>query len=93
MSLNATLHIFVEHQVDVIFMGVVPHRYLSITCYEDVIFNLYYFIAVSIGETCSMSSMKFNNPTFFILLLILSKFSQCFKILTFTVETTFLITL
>ena len=74
-------------------MGVVPHRYLSITCCDDVIFNFYYFIAVSIGETCSMSSMKLNNPTFFILLLTLSKFSQCFKIVTFTLETAFLITL
>ena len=51
MSLNATLwHIFGEHQVDVMFVG--------------VIFNFYCFIAFPIGKTCSMSLMRFNNRTF-----------------------------
>ena len=44
----------------------VLHRYLSIICYDDVIFNFYYFIAVPIGKTCSMSLMRFNNRTFYI---------------------------
>ena len=51
MSLNVTLwHIFGEHQVDVMFVG--------------VIFNFYCFIAFPIGKTCSMSLMRFNNRTF-----------------------------
>ena len=100
---------FVEHQVDVIIMGVlqnislqlcpwlalwgVLHRYLFIICYDDVIFNFYYFITALIGKTCSMSLMRFSNRTFykcFIFLLTLSKFSQCFKILMLTIETVFL---
>ena len=106
MSLNATLwHIFVEQQVGVIFLQNISlqlcqwlalwgalHRYLSIICCDDVIFNVYYFIAVPIGKTYSMSLMRFNKPTFyifFISLLTLSKFSQCFKILMFTIKTVF----
>ena len=61
----------------------------SIICYDDVIFNFHYFIAVSIGKTCSMSLMRFNNRTFYIFfipLLTLSKFSQRFKILMFTIN-------
>ena len=64
MSLNVTLwDIFVEHQIDFIFMinlqlcqclelwGVLQ-KYLSIICYDDAIFNFYYFIVVLIGKTC-----------------------------------------
>ena len=36
-------------------------------CYDNVIFNFYYFITVPIGKTCSMSLMRFNNRTFYIL--------------------------
>ena len=95
ISLNATLwHIFVEHQKNVIFMGVIAatpmnitlfwyhinfelcqwlalwgvlFRYFTISCYDDVIFNFYYFIAVHIGKTCSRSLMRFNNRIFYIL--------------------------
>ena len=78
-SLNATLwYIFVEHQLYLweflqninlqlcqwLPLSRVLHRYLSIMCYDDVIFNFYYFIAVPIGKTCSMSLMRFNNGTF-----------------------------
>ena len=55
----------------------VLHRYLSISYYEDVIFNFSYFITVPIGKTCSIS------------LLTLSKFSQCFKAFMFPIETFF----
>ena len=59
-SLNATLwHIFVEHQIGIIFKGVVTiiklqmyqwlalwgvlHRYLSINCYEDDVIFNFYY--------------------------------------------------
>ena len=89
--------IFAEHQISVIFMGAIPKQfatvsmtstsgvrqwYLSISCYGTVSFNFNYFIAVSIGKTCSKSLMRFNRSIFtycVILLLTLSKFSQCFK--------------
>ena len=40
----------------------VLHRYLSISCYDDVIFNFYFFIVI--GKTCSMSLIRFNNHFF-----------------------------
>ena len=41
----------------------------SISCYDDVIFNFYYFIAVSIANTCSMSLMRFSNRIFLFIFL------------------------
>ena len=38
-----------------------------IGCYDEVLFNFYYFIAVLIGKTCSMSLIRFDNHIFFIL--------------------------
>ena len=78
------------------------HRYLSISCYDDVFFNFYFFIAVHIGKTCSKSykwykpyklaqSCKTCTIVFFtycfISLLTLSKFPQCFEVLMFNIET------
>ena len=37
-------------------------------CYENAIFNFFYFIAVQIGKTCSESLMRFNNCIFFYML-------------------------
>ena len=71
-----------------------PHIYFSISCYDEVIFDFYYFIGVPIGKTCSMSLMRFNNRIFCIIsMLNLSKFSQCFKVLMLTCETIFELTL
>ena len=62
------------------------HRYLSISFFDDVIF---YFFTVLIGKTWSMSLMKFNNRIFYILFYFIPKFSHCFKVLMFTIETAF----
>ena len=59
----------------------VLHRYLSIICYEGVIFNFHYFIAVPIGKTRSMSLMKFDNRTFCIFFYFTADFKQVFTIL------------
>ena len=57
----------------------VPLRYLSISCYNDVVFNFYYFIAVHIEKTCSKSLMRFNNPIFYLLpFLHIADFNQVF---------------
>ena len=40
---------------------------LSISCYDDVSFNFYYFITVPIGKTCSKSLMRFNSHIFYTL--------------------------
>ena len=55
------------------------YRYLSGSCYEDVIFNSYYFIAVPIGKTCSMSLMIFNICIFYILFYFITDFNQVFQ--------------
>ena len=74
----------------------VLRRYLSISCYVDEILNFYYFIAILLGKTCSMSLMTFNNRIFYILFYsgaTLSKFSQFFKVLMFTIKTVVSLTL
>ena len=94
MSLNATLwHVFVERQTRRYIyencwkkLVIYIHRYLSISCYDDIIFILYfYFIAVSNGKNFSVLFITYC----FNLFLTLSKFSQCFKVLMFTIETVF----
>ena len=42
----------------------------------DVIFYSYYFIAVPIRKTCSMSLMRFNNCTFYVLFYFIADFKQ-----------------
>ena len=84
---------FVEHQIDVIIREFLQnislllcqwlalwgalHRYLSIICYDHVIFN-YYFIAVPIRKTCSISLMRFNNRTFYMFHYFTADFKQIF---------------
>ena len=79
-----------EQQIGVVFMGVVVrhefvsvpmtgpmgvlHRHLSISCYENVIFNLYYFIAVPIGKNCTTSLMGFSNRILYILFYFITDF-------------------
>ena len=55
----------------------------------------FYFIAVSIGKTCSMSLMRFNNHIFYILFYLIADFkqdfkqvqySQCFKVLMLSID-------
>ena len=53
----------------------VLHSYLSIICHDNVIFNFYYFIAVLIRKTCSMSLMRFNNCTFYMFFILLVNFN------------------
>ena len=45
---------------------------------DDIIFDVYYFIAVPIGKTCSISLVKFNNCIFYILVYFISDFEQVF---------------
>ena len=40
-------------------------RYLSISCYDSVILNFYYVIAVHIRETCSKPLTLSSQRTFF----------------------------
>ena len=37
----------------------VLNRYFSLSCYEKVILNFYYFVVVPIGKSCKMSLMRF----------------------------------
>ena len=43
-----------------------PYR-VFISCYNDLIYNFYYSIAVPTGKTCSMALMRFNKLIFYIL--------------------------
>lgn len=45
------------------------HKYLSISCCGDLIFNIYFFITVSIWKTSSMSLVSFNNRSFLYIIL------------------------
>ena len=94
--------IFVEHQIGVIFMGVsekhqfatVPltspmrysHRYLCISCYDDIIFNFLKFYCSSLWENFinvinEIQQMYFLHIVFLVTL--------SFKALIFTIETVF----
>ena len=88
-------HIFVEHQIEVYSWELLQnndlqmcqllalcgtlHRYLSISCYNDVTFNFYYFIAVPIGKTLSMPLM--SNCIFYILFYFIADFKQVFTMI------------
>ena len=48
-------------------MGCFSHMFVYIRCNDDVLFNCYHFVAVTIWKSCSMSLMRFNNRIFNIL--------------------------
>ena len=55
-------------------------------CYENAIFNFFYFIAVQIGKTCSESLMRFNNCIFFYMLFcFIAGCEQVFHVLKFLI--------
>ena len=67
----------------------VLQRYLSISCFDNIIFNFYYLILGKLAQ-----SHKWDLKIVFftycsISLLTLSKFSQCFKVLILNIETAF----
>ena len=59
-------------------MGCFSHMFVYIRCNEDVIFNFYHFVAVTIRKSCSMSLMRFNNRIFYILYYFIADFKQFF---------------
>ena len=65
-------------------------RYLSISCYDNVIFNFCYFILGKLVQSHSWNLKMVFLTYYFISLLTLSKFSQCFKVLNIeNIETVF----
>ena len=65
----------------------VLQRYLFISCYDNVIFNFYYLILEKLVQSINEINRIFY---IFFISLTLRKFSQCFKVLTFNIETVFL---
>ena len=61
-------------------LWVVLHSYLSVSCYDDVIFNFYYFNTVPIGKHCSLPLMRFNQRIFCMLFYFIAEFKRIFKI-------------
>ena len=55
--------------------------YLSISCFGDVAFKFYFFIAVLIGKTCSKLLIRFRCRIFYILLCFIADLKQVFTML------------
>ena len=53
-------------------------KILVYNCYDNVIFNFYYFVAVPIGKTCSKSFTIFNNCISYMLYYFIADCEQVF---------------